>query len=142
MHEALGKHSNYTLPPKSEMRERFGINHFAGNVMYAVDGFMSKNKDTDQGSLFELMRDSSVAFVRDVCRFQVNAHPSSHTNTHTHTHIHTHTTTTTTAAAAAATARTRAQSHTHTHTQTHKHTHTHTHTSIGVRRTCCRWSAR
>lgn len=69
-HAGLGKHKHYAMPDKSRQREEFGIHHFAGKVMYKIDGFMAKNKDTDQGGLFQLMRNSTVGFVKDVTRFQ------------------------------------------------------------------------
>eukprot|EP00036_Acanthoecidae_sp_10tr_P012400 CAMPEP_0206295594 /NCGR_PEP_ID=MMETSP0106_2-20121207/5245_1 /ASSEMBLY_ACC=CAM_ASM_000206 /TAXON_ID=81532 /ORGANISM="Acanthoeca-like sp., Strain 10tr" /LENGTH=2074 /DNA_ID=CAMNT_0053726249 /DNA_START=150 /DNA_END=6370 /DNA_ORIENTATION=- len=70
LNSSVGKHKHYAMPPKGNARELFGIHHFAGKVMYTVDGFLDKNKDTDQGGLFELMRDSSVGFVKDVTQFQ------------------------------------------------------------------------
>lgn len=69
-HAGLGKHPDYVKPDQRSLNELFGIKHFAGEVWYTVEGFLMKNKDTDQGQLFELMRESSHKFVKDVTRFQ------------------------------------------------------------------------
>ncbi len=39
-------------------------------VTYTVEGFLEKNKDVMQDSLFEAMRASPNKFVRDIPRFQ------------------------------------------------------------------------
>jgi len=70
-HAAMESHPNYIKGADKRLwGEQFGIRHFAGEVMYTVAGFLAKNKDTDQGPLFELMRESENIFVKDVCRFQ------------------------------------------------------------------------
>ena len=50
----------------------FGIQHYAGMVVYTVAGFLDKNKDTQQDQLFEMMHQSSNEFVQDLTRFQVS----------------------------------------------------------------------
>lgn len=70
-HSGLAQHPHYfKSSDPGRWGEVFGIKHFAGRVEYTVQGFLKKNKDTDQGALFELMRDSSKTFVQDVTRFQ------------------------------------------------------------------------
>ena len=45
LHEQHGKNALY-LKPKSTNDLKFGVVHFAGNVMYTSKGFLDKNRDT------------------------------------------------------------------------------------------------
>lgn len=68
---ALDTHPHYIKGSDRTMWDvQFGIKHFAGEVMYQIDGFLVKNKDADQGPLFELMRHSKRKFIKDVTKFQ------------------------------------------------------------------------
>ncbi|EGD81471.1 myosin-X [Salpingoeca rosetta] len=70
-HNALSKHPHYMKSEdKTRWDEEFGIRHFAGDVVYTVDGFLEKNKDVVQDMLFDLMHSSTCAFVRDLTKFQ------------------------------------------------------------------------
>lgn len=70
-HAALTGHVHYLRSDdKTKWDQQFGIRHFAGDVIYNVNGFLEKNKDVIQDMLFELMHDSSVEFVRDLTKFQ------------------------------------------------------------------------
>ena len=44
--------------------------HYAGTVVYTIAGFLDKNRDVIQDQLFEYMRNSTVAFIRSVTKFQ------------------------------------------------------------------------
>ena len=71
-HKDLGGHKNYLIPEdKRRVKLEFGVLHYAGPVMYNINQFLEKNKDVQQDMLFDFMRLSSVPFVKDICRFQV-----------------------------------------------------------------------
>ena len=71
-HAELKKHPKYILPEdKRRLKIEFGIMHYAGVVMYSVKNFLEKNKDVQQDMLFDYMRKSTQAFVRDITKFQV-----------------------------------------------------------------------
>ncbi|KAK9869439.1 hypothetical protein WA026_003194 [Henosepilachna vigintioctopunctata] len=66
----LGKlHSNhhskkYYIKPKSEMTPSFGIHHFAGAVVYDIQGFLEKNRDTFSHDLMQLATKSSNEILK------------------------------------------------------------------------------
>ena len=51
--------------------QQFGIKHYAGQVIYKVDGFLNKSKDVQQDQLFDLMSGSKNVFIKDLVQFQV-----------------------------------------------------------------------
>jgi myosin heavy subunit len=61
LHQTLEKHKFYVKPRLS--RTAFGVNHYAGEVMYESTSFLEKNRDTLYEELVELVQGSSVDFI-------------------------------------------------------------------------------
>ncbi|KJE90233.1 myosin-X [Capsaspora owczarzaki ATCC 30864] len=55
---------------KREHGDRFGVKHYAGTVIYMVNGFLDKNKDVQQDMLFGLMGQSGDDFVKGLCKYR------------------------------------------------------------------------
>ncbi|CAL8090863.1 unnamed protein product [Orchesella dallaii] len=46
--------------------KRFTIKHYAGNVLYTVNGFVDKNRDVQQDLFFNTLGESSHEFIRNI----------------------------------------------------------------------------
>ncbi|KAJ3033378.1 cytochrome c oxidase subunit 1 [Rhizophlyctis rosea] len=64
MDTANAKHPYY-IKPKTQ-RGVFGVRHYAGDVMYTVNGFLEKNKDAIQEEIYDIVRASKNKFVSKI----------------------------------------------------------------------------
>lgn len=61
LHKNLEKTARYEKPRLS--KTDFGVEHFAGKVVYNTAGFLDKNKDTLQDDLKNVCLSSSVSYL-------------------------------------------------------------------------------
>lgn len=59
--------SNYYVRNRRKPND-FGVKHFAGEVMYTVDGFLEKNKDALSPSLVDISKDSKLALFGTIVK--------------------------------------------------------------------------
>ncbi|XP_070135600.1 unconventional myosin-VIIa isoform X2 [Drosophila bipectinata] len=71
MHSEFEFHPNYIKgSDRRNWESDFGIKHYAGCVIYTVDGFVEKNRDVQQDVLFDFMSRSEDTFIKDLSQYQ------------------------------------------------------------------------
>eukprot|EP00003_Mantamonas_plastica_P003813 TRINITY_DN1299_c0_g1_i7.p2 TRINITY_DN1299_c0_g1~~TRINITY_DN1299_c0_g1_i7.p2 ORF type:complete len:255 (+),score=114.09 TRINITY_DN1299_c0_g1_i7:1365-2129(+) len=61
LHQHHGKHNSYDS--LNSAKDSFGVVHYAGQVVYANEGFLDKNKDSTPEDLTKLMRKSEIDLI-------------------------------------------------------------------------------
>ncbi|XP_055373723.1 myosin-I heavy chain isoform X2 [Condylostylus longicornis] len=71
LHAEFESNSNYVKgTDRRHWETEFGIKHYAGSVLYQVQGFVDKNRDVQQDVLFDFMSRSENCFVQELSSYQ------------------------------------------------------------------------
>ena len=72
MHSEFEGHSDFVKGEDARNWDKqFGIRHYAGVVTYSVEGFVDKNRDTQQDVFFDSLAKSKSSFINELCEFKV-----------------------------------------------------------------------
>uniref|UniRef100_A0A8D0BVC4 Unconventional myosin-X-like n=1 Tax=Salvator merianae TaxID=96440 RepID=A0A8D0BVC4_SALMN len=64
LHSQHGSNQYYVKPRVTDFQ--FGIQHYAGEVLYDVRGFLEKNRDTFRDDILNMVKDSRLDFIYDL----------------------------------------------------------------------------
>uniref|UniRef100_A0A670JEH8 Myosin X n=1 Tax=Podarcis muralis TaxID=64176 RepID=A0A670JEH8_PODMU len=64
LHNQHGNNQYYMKPRVTDFQ--FGIQHYAGEVLYDVRGFLEKNRDTFRDDILNMLKDSRLDFIYDL----------------------------------------------------------------------------
>jgi myosin-7 len=66
LHGNHGKTVDIYKKPKSSNEARFGVHHFAGLVMYDIEGFLTRNRDTFSQDLVNAIADGENDYLKEL----------------------------------------------------------------------------
>lgn len=71
-----GARSNFLIQEQLGEKNRFGVKHFAYDVLYDCKGFLEKNRDTIPPEALTLLSEAKYDFLREVSRSATSTAPS------------------------------------------------------------------